>query len=65
MEHSIVIFKKLKKRNKEGKYNYHIASRYTLKEAELLEQEMAKFNEDIEKDDEYEYFAEIEQTLIN
>lgn len=62
MEHSIVIWEKLKERNSEGKLNFRIASRYTLTDSEIEEQETAKFNEDVNPDSEYEYYAEIEET---
>lgn len=62
MEHTIIIWKKLKERNEEGKFNFRIASRYTLTDREIEEQETLKFNEDVDPEDEYEYYAEIEET---
>ena len=62
MEHTIVIWKKLKERNAEGKFNYSIASRYTLSEDDICHTETDKYNEDIDGDSEYEYYAEIEET---
>jgi hypothetical protein len=62
MEHTIIIWKRLKERNTEGKLNYAIATRYTLNENEICESETDKYNEDIDEDSEYEYYAEIEET---
>lgn len=62
MEHTIIVWKKLKERNEEGKFNFHIASRYTLTDVEIEEQETLKFNEDVDPEDEYVYYAEIEET---
>lgn len=64
MEHTIIIWEKLKERDSEGKYRYRIVSRYQLTEEEICKQETAKHIEDlsINEDSEYEYYAAIEET---
>ena len=62
MEHTIVIWEKLKERDSEGKFRHRIASRYQLTEEEICRNEAAKHFQGIDPDDEYEYYAEIEET---
>lgn len=62
MEHTIIIWEKLKERNENGEYNFRIASRYTLTEEEIEAQETAKWNSDEDPDSKWEYYAEIEET---
>ena len=62
MEHTIIIWEQLKKRNKDGKFNFRIANRYQLTEEEICQTETAKYMEDVSEDSEYEYYAEIEGT---
>ncbi len=62
MEHTVVIWRKLKERDSEGKFRFWIASRYQLTEEEICKDETAKYTQDIDEDSEYEYYAEIEET---
>ena len=63
MQHSIIIYKKLKKPNKEGSYRYTIVSRYILTEEDICNNETEKYcNDEDFLDKEYSYFAEIEET---
>jgi len=62
MEHTIIIWSKLKERDENGKFQYRIANRYTLTEGDICGAETDKYNEDIDSESEYEYYAEIEET---
>ncbi len=62
MEHTIIIWRKLKERNEKGEFNFGIDNRYTLTEEDICNYETEKCNEDVDPDSEYEYYAEIEQT---
>ena len=62
MEHTIVIYRKLKERDDNGSYQVKIVSRYTLTDDEITESEKDKYTQDIEEPTPYEYFAEIEET---
>lgn len=62
MEHTIIIWKKLKERNSKGNFNYSIETRYSLNEEDICREETEKWNEGVDPEDEYEYYAEIELT---
>jgi hypothetical protein len=61
MQHTIIIWKKLKERDSNGKLNFQIKSRYRLTQEEIEAQETEKYNEGVD-DELYEYYAEIEET---
>jgi hypothetical protein len=61
MQHTIIIWKKLKERDSNGKLNFQIKSRYRLTQEEIEAQETEKYNEAVD-DELYEYYAEIEET---
>ena len=67
MEHSIVIWSWLKKRNEDGKLNHVLESRFTLTEDELLEMVTDKWKADHEMYIKWdrEYKAELEETKHN
>lgn len=62
MEHSIVIWKRLKAPNLEGNRNFSIRTRYVLTQEELEQQQTDIYNETVDPHSEYEYYAEIEET---
>jgi len=63
MEHKIIIWKKRKERDENGDFNFHIVNRYSLTQEEIEESETEKFNEDTMLDEDYEYYAEIDETI--
>ena len=46
MEHTIIIWSKLKERDEKGNFQFRIASRYTLTEEDVCGTETDKYNED-------------------
>ena len=62
MKHSIVIWKRLKVPNAEGKRNYSLRTRYDLTQEDIEKYQTEIYNEDISPDSDYEYYAEIEET---
>jgi len=63
MEHKIIIWKKRKERDENGDFNFRIVNRYSLTQEEIEESETEKFNEDTMLDEDYEYYAEIDETI--
>ena len=63
MEHKIIIWKKRKERDENGNFNFQIVNRYSLTQEEIEESETEKFNEDTMLDEDYEYYAEIDETI--
>jgi hypothetical protein len=62
MKHSIVIWKRLKVPNEQGKRNYSIKYRYDLTQEDIEKHQTEVVNESIDPESEYEYYAEIEET---
>ena len=62
MKHIIVIMAQSKKKT-DGRHRFFVKHRYELTEADICEQETKTWNEDIDEDDKFKYYAEIEQTI--